>query len=489
MSIFKHISANRLPLVISLFVFSVFAFFSWLASEPVRASKIDNSILYYVDDVFRFCYLKASFFRPEAFLNPNAKILSLVISRIFFQLLPLGMVSMRIMNSLFSAGIIFLLYKLTDRLFDNKRFLFLPVLLTVTSSAYFLGSFSTLSEIMFTFFLMLAVYFFHAGRHLASTVTISFLPTIRQEGAVFIILWLCLLLRNRQFRHAIWLFIPSFSWSLLNSLILRHDLLYTFFYMHRLSRQTPPISLILPSQINTYIIWSSLVLCLLLLSGIKMCSSDKRYSLIFSCILFHLGFMVLSNSVKWVTTGFIVREIKYVIPSIPFMAIFMSRPIESLAQRLSSRYRMAGPIALILLLAALPGFMCLKLKALQKIPQVVNDSVSPEESETVRNVSVWLNGYMAHSGINNLYVYGSQTTNKFVRRLWMGSPGSMGFYAIVSKDSAMDMITFQKAPFIKGRAVVVYSGNDTFQLPDGIEKEHLKGFPEISLDFFLVKFN
>lgn len=397
------------------------------------------------------------------------------------------MISLRIMNAFFSAGAIFVLYKLTEKLDSNKKFLLLPALLTLTSSVYFVASFSTLAEIMFTFFLMLSIYLFYSKAYLFSTIIVSFLPTIRQEGVIFCIIWAYLLLKNKQIRYLTILFIPSFLWSLLNSLILGHDILYTFFYAQRLSPQTPPISLVLPSEIDSYFIWTSLPLVFLFLLGIKVKLSDKRYSLILLCVLSHLGFLIIASFIKWLKTGYLVRETKFIIPSIPFVAVYISEGLEVILGRFVKNKK-DNIIIFILLMIVFVNFMIFRLSTLQRIPRVVEDSVTDSQLIMLNQASVWLNDYMQRNQIYNLFVLGNKATNKFARRIWMNVSGKVRYYAVINGRISLDILTFKKIPFIKDNAIFISVGSSDYQhrCIAPIKKEHLKEFAEIKLDFFLL---
>ncbi|MFA6357366.1 MAG: hypothetical protein WCY09_01670 [Candidatus Omnitrophota bacterium] len=467
-------------------IFSVFLFFDWFVSDQIRALKIDRNILYSIDDIFRFCYIKASFFYPEIFLNPNLKILSTLISRIFYQIFPLGMLSLRIMSSLFSVAAIYFLYKTTKRINPEKKLTILPVLFTLTSGVYFLISISTLAESMFIFCLVLAAYLFYSKRYLFSTVIMAFLPTIRQEGVIFLIVWVILLLQQNKSKYLLILFVPLFTWSLANCLILKHSFSYTLFYFTHLTSQTPPGTLILPSEISLGIVLSLLPAAILFGLGLIRELSNRKYLLIFLCIFFHLGFLILADLIKLFKTGYLPYVIRLFAPSIPFVSIYMSSGLEFIMHKFIQKKRgMVICLSLVVLIAT--SLMIFRLKEFQKFSNVKNDSVSKKEILALDQAGLWLDDYMQRNHIAYLYALGGVATDRFIRRTWMGVSGKIRFYALVDSKILLDMFSFKRIPIINDKAIFIsLSGNDS-QYLSSFKKEFLKGFPELPLEFFILE--
>jgi len=469
-----------------LFVFFVFLFFDWWVSDQSRAIKIDSNILYSIDDIFRFCYLKASFFHPVIFLNPNLKILSLVISRVFVEFLPLEMASLRIMNSLFSVATLFFLYRITETINPRRKLPFLPILFTLTSCAYFLVSISTLAESMFIFFLILAVYLFYSERYLFSIIIMSFLPTIRQEGALFLIAWVILLGRQKKYQYVPLLFIPTFLWSLANFLILGYSFSGTIFYRRLLGSDAPSGTLILPSEINSGIIMFLLPAAVLFVVGLLRELHNKKYFLIFLCTVLNLGFIIIANLIRFFTTGYLYSGLRFFAFSVPFISIYMSSGLEFVLHRFIQK---KNSIVIVSILVAVisAGCMFYRLKAFQKISVVREDSVTSNQIASLEQISFWLNDYMQRNQVYNLYTLGDVSTDKFIRRLWMKVPGQVRYRVIVGKNSFQDMFTFKRTPIIKDKAIFISLEQSKLQYLSSFKKEFLKGFPEMSLEFYLVE--
>lgn len=464
----------------------VFLFFDWFVSDQLRALKIDSNILYSIDDIFRFCYLKASFYHPVIYLNPNLKILSMAISRLFFELLPIGMTALRVMSSVFSVVTIFFLYKVTKIVNPEKKLPLLPVLFTLTSGVYFLVSISTLAESMFICFLILAIYFFYSEKFLFSTIIVSLLPTIRQEGVLFIAVWAILLIWQKRYWHLLILFVPAVLWSLANSLLLQHSLIYTMLYFKHLSANTPTSVLILPCELNKNIILFSLPALALFITGLFCERKNKKYLLIFLCVSFHLGFLILSSSIKLFKTGYLSYVIRLIAPSVPLISIYMGSGFEFFTQRLIRR---RNGMILVMALAVLisVGLMFFKIQAFQKVSVVQEDSVTEEQIVALGRASLWLDDYLRINRIDNLYVLGDVATNRFIRRVWMGVSGRIRYYAIAERGTLIDMFTFKRIPLLDGRAVFICLSDDNFQYLNSFHKEFIKAFPEIPLEFYLLE--
>ncbi|MDD5724781.1 MAG: hypothetical protein PHX28_01350 [Candidatus Omnitrophica bacterium] len=464
----------------------VFLFLDWFVSSQARALRIDRNILYSVDDVFRFCYLKASFYHPVIFLNPNLKILSMMISRLFFALLPDGMLSLRVMSSIFSVATIAFLYKVTRIVNPGNKLPVLPVLFTLTSAVYLLVSVSALAESMFTFFLIAALYLFYSRRYLFSALMVSLLPVIRQEGLFFMAAWAIVLARQKGWRYLIVLPVPFFLWSLANVVFLGHSPIYTVLYFKHLSPNTPTSVLMLPREFNMNIIYFSLPAFALFAAGLFHERKNKNYLLIFLCVLFHLGFLALSSAIKLFKTGYLSYVIRLIAPSIPLVSIYMGSGFEFLAQKfLRGRKGLAISTVSVFLFSA--GMMFGRIQAFQKVPVVEADSVSERQIFVLKEAGIWLDGYMREKEINNLYVLGSSATNKFVRRIWMELSGKVRYYTIVEWRTLLDMFTFKRTPFINEPVVFICLNDEDFEYPESFNKTRIKAFPEVSLEFYLLE--
>lgn len=93
-----------------------------------------------------------------------------------------GINGMRIYNLLLGLSTAYITYK-TAQLFKLKS-AFISLIFTVLAPIYFVLLFSSLTEITFSFFLILGVYLFFSGKLHWSAIVFGFLPIIRTEGII-----------------------------------------------------------------------------------------------------------------------------------------------------------------------------------------------------------------------------------------------------------------------------------------------------------------
>ncbi len=95
-----------------------------------------------------------------------------------------GINGVRVYNLILGLSSAFLVYK-TARIFELKS-AFISVILTLLAPIYFILMFTSLTEISFSFFLILGVYLFFSEKLHWSAIVFSFLPIIRTEGIIFL---------------------------------------------------------------------------------------------------------------------------------------------------------------------------------------------------------------------------------------------------------------------------------------------------------------
>ncbi len=93
-----------------------------------------------------------------------------------------GINGMRIYNLLLGLSTAYITYK-TAQLFKLKS-AFISLIFTALAPIYFILLFSSLTEITFSFFLILGVYLFFSGKLHWSAIVFGFLPIIRTEGII-----------------------------------------------------------------------------------------------------------------------------------------------------------------------------------------------------------------------------------------------------------------------------------------------------------------
>lgn len=87
---------------------------------------------------------------------------------------------------------------------DNSR---ISVYLVLLTPIYFVLMFTPMTEVLFSFFLVLAIYLFFYNKYILSAIVISFIPMIRNEGLILFPLFILAFLIRRNYLSL--LFLPT----------------------------------------------------------------------------------------------------------------------------------------------------------------------------------------------------------------------------------------------------------------------------------------
>ncbi len=171
---------------ISLALLSFALFFLALFSEGGGYGGGDSSMHMLIP--------KFSFKHPGLFLHHWGKPFFILASSPFAQFGFLGMEIFNIICALSSAYMIYLIAK--DSGFQNSWMAFFFSLL---SPVYFVVIFSGLTEIFFGFILVLSVFLVTRKKYFISAAIVSFLPFVRSEGYLLLMLFALLLIYRKKF--------------------------------------------------------------------------------------------------------------------------------------------------------------------------------------------------------------------------------------------------------------------------------------------------
>ena len=445
--------AFNFPILIIISAVPIFGLAIWFIADPVRATRLDRYILYHVDELLRYGYIKMSFYNPWVFLNPYAKLGYVAVNSLFLHTLFLGISSLRIVSSLFSLGVLFLIYKITHKIKLSDTSSSLALLLTLTFSVYFLASISALVEIMFCFFLIYAVYLLYCKRYFLSTLMVSLLPLIRQEGVVFILIWLLLLPRKLKIKYGLFLLLPFLIWSLLNKVLLGHPFFYTFFC--NLPDQAPPNCVASLFQFfhiaGVLCIHPIFITCFI---GLIVSYRKAEYRYLSIPFISYVTVIIVANILHLIDAKAFSREIRFLVPVIPFMAIYGASAFEYLlnGRKILKKYFLLFSVAM------LPFIAIYQIGQLQRDLTVIGDSLNQDKEVLTKKVGYWLNDYMKTNKIKNIYVPGDLIPDKIIRRLWIYLQGSIDYYAIIGPMESykpkglqpLDMATYTIVPSVKG---------------------------------------
>ena len=199
---------NRLllaALVITGLVLSIIALFTEIPSGGA-------------DNYAHFNISRWAFRYPHLFLDHWGKPVFTLLSAPFAQA---GMAGVRIFN--IAAGLLsaWFAYGLAVRF--NLRHAWFAAAVTAFTPIYLMMMSSGMTEVLFSLFMMAAIWLFFREKYVLSAVVISFLFLIRNEGLLFILLFLTGFLIKRQYRAIPFLFSGFLVFSLVGSIFYYHD--------------------------------------------------------------------------------------------------------------------------------------------------------------------------------------------------------------------------------------------------------------------------
>ncbi|MGB0390992.1 MAG: hypothetical protein ACPGRC_04855 [Salibacteraceae bacterium] len=147
------------------------------------------------DSYMHHMIAKWAFTHPKLFFDQWGKPMFTIFSAPFALLGFKGSVTFNILTSLFSG---FLVYKTAKKIgLDNAWF---GIIMTVFAPMFFMMAFTSMTEIIFAFNLILAIYLFVDQKYIWSAMAISFIPFARTEGIIFFPLFLLALLGLKQYK-------------------------------------------------------------------------------------------------------------------------------------------------------------------------------------------------------------------------------------------------------------------------------------------------
>lgn len=488
---------KKIPaLIFFLLVYFFLACFDIYVSNVNNAFTLDAYLLNYVDDIFHYCYAKASIVDPLAILNPYAKLFPTLIQWSVLKIFSPSILYLRFLNSFISLLTISLLYSYCKKLGFNRSNSFLVLFITLTFPLYFLSSASTLVEPLFCFLILLSIYLFSERKFILFSLVISLLPITHQIGIIYALGTSLFFLIRRKYYLVLIISIPISAWVVMNSLILKHALGYTFFYQKWISpyHRPPENSLLSIHLLNPVFIIATIPLLILFLIGYFHSLKIKKYLVMNLFALPVLVLIIGYNLFLCITEKSVWRELRYFIPIIPLLAVFIVNGIGFVSKgikNLNFKYYITVFCAAVLFFCSFTRYLYL-----QKDVKVIADRVTPYQEDKIIEISEWLNVYMDKNKSGELYLLnGGDVTNKYVRRIWMRLNINNKFYCFTKdfnnndKIELFDLITYKFSLPEKRSGIFLHTNRDLKDafLPDDIKLEIIKEAPEISLFFFIAK--
>ena len=282
------------------------------------------------DDISHYKYSRYAFKHPELFLDTWGKPLFTMLMAPFAQF---GHNGVKVFNILLGLGAALLTYLTAQRL--NYKYPVMALFLLVFAPLYTVVMISGLTEILFSFILILGIYLFFKNRSIWSCIVISLLPFVRTEGFIIFPLFLLAYLLNRQ-----WKAIPFILTGFLFFSIIGSFHYGDFFWLINNNPYTGEASDIYGSGalfhfVNKYILIFGLPLLVLILAGmlyipVYFFSSrkEKRYPYLNEVLVGFLPFIVYfaAHSYVWWqgvgNSGGSIKVMAAALPSAALLALF-----------------------------------------------------------------------------------------------------------------------------------------------------------------------
>jgi hypothetical protein len=155
----------------------------------------------------------------------------------------------------------------------------LSIIFVCMAPIYFIMFNTSLTEILFGFFVIYGVYTFLNGKFIASTIIISILPFVRSEGYFFILLFIYALVVKKKIAYIPLLFLGLLLFSLAGHFSCYHDILWV---MHANPYHNDAVKIYGTGELLYYIKMYPYItgapLSILILSGIFSVFWDFRHS-------------------------------------------------------------------------------------------------------------------------------------------------------------------------------------------------------------------
>lgn len=143
-----------------------------------------NGTAHEADSITHYLFAKHAFDSPKLFLNHWAKPLFVLLASPFAQV---GFVGMKIFNCLLALLNFYLIFQISKYLIYRNPHL--SILFLLFFPLYFVVLFSGLTEILFSSFILLGIYYILKNNLILSAIVVSFMPFVRSEGLIFLALF------------------------------------------------------------------------------------------------------------------------------------------------------------------------------------------------------------------------------------------------------------------------------------------------------------
>lgn len=469
---------------------AIYLYFDWVASDQIYSIKLDRFELFNIDESLHYCYAKSALYYPIALINPFAKAGFTTSCLLFLKIFSENILSLRIMNSIYSIGVFILMVKIGSFLKLSQKTVILSIILTAFFPLFFLGSISVINEVMFSFFLLAAIWSAYKENFFASALAVSFLPLISQFGFIYLFIWTAWLIKRGKFMLVILIFGPTALWTISNIFLLGHSPFYTLYYRAFLMTHPPLDSLVTPQEFaNFYFLTFCPLIILFIFFFVfnrKKYPVDGKLRLIQTVLVFQLlQFIFEIFIMPFFYSGMFIYKIRQLIPAVPLLAILTAFILEKTMQT-GKRIKL-GNYLYILIAALSIIYLPYSINKLQKFPLIKNEFLSPEQEKSVIEAGAWLKGYCQENNIASLVGDGDDLPSSVNRRIWMYAPNKIIYYGTKGlkriPNTALNLLTYKSSP-IGALDKCLFLARNSDKNSVSAELKLIKGFPSISLYFY-----
>ncbi|QGY43250.1 hypothetical protein GM418_06130 [Maribellus comscasis] len=188
----------------------LFLFFFLLTVLQVVLLFLNEKTFGGADSVSHFQIARYSFKYPQLFLDLWGKPLYTTFSAPFALL---GFKGAQSFNLLVAMVTLWFIFKLSQEFFPQAGLF--TVVLAAFAPVYFILMNSCLTEVLFSFVLIVSVYFFVKNKYILSALILSFIPYVRSEGIVFFPVFALAFILARSYRSVFFLATGTLFYSLI----------------------------------------------------------------------------------------------------------------------------------------------------------------------------------------------------------------------------------------------------------------------------------
>lgn len=161
------------------------------------------------DSITHFQLARYAFKYPAFFLHHWGKPLFTILASPFSQFGYSGALVFNILCGLTSSWFAYLIARRLE-----FRFAWVAIVFTIFTPVYLLIMFTSLTEILFSLILIASIFLFIRKQFIWSAILISFIPFVRAEGMMYIILFIPPLLLLKQYKSLPFLFLGFIAFSI-----------------------------------------------------------------------------------------------------------------------------------------------------------------------------------------------------------------------------------------------------------------------------------